>query len=843
VIGTVHIIYGGPVRQGTVSLQTSDALITGEAAGDLFGTSTAVGNILSLEGTDPKNLAVGAPAAAGGRGAVYLFAGPFGSFDSLTAGSAVFKILGRPGDQIGTMLATADLNNDGYREIVVGAPGTHRVYVIKGGPTLSGTLDLADLATPAPAMTIDIPGIGGVLTAGDVNADGIQDLFIGAPTQNAVYAFAGQTGSFPTALASTFTGIDAGDMAGAALRLADLDADGRRDLIIGAPGAAGPANGRPGAGEAYVIWGGSGALTSRSLALADVTFYGNSGERFGAGLAAGDVNRDIPNDAVFLADAAAGGSGILYIYYGRPRTAMGTALPDGRREVDFAVSGQVDRRIGSGTNIGAIRSVQVFEVTGEGARDIIVGIPSTSTNTGSVYFTLSPKMTPSLTSVTIATQRDTTKQTSIQITNVAPIPITWAATGDRPWLAALTSGTAVDGAPGTLTITASAAGLAPGTYTGTVAVTSTSPDLTMQVSIAVSLVVTQTMLGLDSPIHLSTVSQPFNIGGWALDAGSTSGPGIDTIHIWAFPVAGGEPVFLAEAHTGGARPDVGAAFGNPEFNTSGFNLQVTGLTPGRYIIALYVHNARTGTFDASTGVWVTVLSSSSMVIDTHRDGAVLNPNFYVAGWAIDAAAKTGTGVDAIHVWAIPQNGSPNKFLGVATYGDSRPDLGNAFGARFTNSGWHLDVTGLAPGLYTIAVYAHSTVSGSFTDSRGFTATVMPSGRMSLDSPAANSTVPHEFLVAGWAIDLAATSGTGVDTVHVWATPTLTSGGSARFVGVASYGSSRPDVGAAVGNHQFDNCGFNLLVNTLPAGTYTISVYGRTISSGFSLIQTKIVTVQ
>ena len=72
--GTVHIIYGGPVRSGTLSLNTSDALITGEVNGDLFGTSTAVGNILSLEGANPKNLVVGAPNALGGRGVVYLFA-------------------------------------------------------------------------------------------------------------------------------------------------------------------------------------------------------------------------------------------------------------------------------------------------------------------------------------------------------------------------------------------------------------------------------------------------------------------------------------------------------------------------------------------------------------------------------------------------------------------------------------------------------------------------------------------------------------------------------------------------------------------------------------------------
>jgi hypothetical protein len=398
-VGKVHVIYGGPVRVGAQTLSNADATITGEATGDLFGTSTAAGNILTLEGVEPKNLAVGAPGASGGRGAVYLFAGSFGVNDVVPSSAAVLKIIGAPGDQLGTMLATADLNNDGYREIVIGAPGTNRVYVIRGGPSLSGTQDLT--VTPAQ-MTITLPGIGGVLTAGDVTGDNVQDMIIGAPSQNTIYLFAG-AGAFPTAPAAIFTGVDAGDMAGASLRIADMDADGKRDLLIGAPGADGVANSRGDAGEVYLLWGGTALLTSRSLAEADVTFIGRAGERLGASISGGDVNRDTPNDAVILAEAAAANTGILYIYYGRPRTDFGSARPDGRREVDFAVAGQVDRRIGSGPNIGAIRSAQVFEVTGEGARDIIVGIPTLQSNAGLLYFTLSPKMVLSQTALTLAT--------------------------------------------------------------------------------------------------------------------------------------------------------------------------------------------------------------------------------------------------------------------------------------------------------------------------------------------------------------------------------------------------------------------------------------------------------
>ena len=369
-------------------------------------------------------------------------------------------------------------------------------------------------------------------------------------------------------------------MAGASLRIADMDADGKRDLLIGAPGADGPGNAAHRRGRSLRPLGRRRARTSRSLAEADVTFIGRAGERLGASIAGGDVNRDTPNDAVMLADAAASNSGILYIYYGRPRTDFGSARPDGRRDVDFAIAGQVDRRIGSAPNIGAIRSAQVFEVTGEGARDIIVGIPTLA---GQRRRPLLHALAEDGPVADLAhgghdedgdgSARRDGRQRDADPHYLGGGRATRAGCPRPP------RGPRSNGAPGTLTVTVNPAGLDVGTYTATVTVNSTSPDLTIGMPIAVTFTVTETMLGLDSPATYSTVTQPFNIGGWAVDRSSTSGPGIDAIHIWAFPVSG-DPVFLAAALTGGWRPDVGAAFGDPEFNTSGFNVAVTGLAPG-----------------------------------------------------------------------------------------------------------------------------------------------------------------------------------------------------------------------------------------------------------------------
>jgi len=89
--------------------------------------------------------------------------------------------------------------------------------------------------------------------------------------------------------------------------------------------------------------------------------------------------------------------------------------------------------------------------------------------------------------------------------------------------------------------------------------------------------------------------------------------------------------------------------------------------------------------------------------------------FTVAGWAIDPAGpRDGTGIDVLHVWAHPVDGSAPKFLGVAAYGGMRPDVAAAFGARFLQSGFGVNVAGLPPGKYDVVVYGFSKATGGFS---------------------------------------------------------------------------------------------------------------------------------
>jgi hypothetical protein len=112
-----------------------------------------------------------------------------------------------------------------------------------------------------------------------------------------------------------------------------------------------------------------------------------------------------------------------------------------------------------------------------------------------------------------------------------------------------------------------------------------------------------------------------------------------------------------------------------------------------------------------------------MAVDTPVSGASLTQPFNIGGWAIDRGAPSGTGVSAVHVWAFPVSGAPSIFVGVASYGAVRSDIGSLFGPNFTNSGFNLGVSGLPKGTYDLSISAYSTVTGSFNQARAVRITI------------------------------------------------------------------------------------------------------------------------
>ena len=346
---------------------------------------------------------------------------------------------------------------------------------------------------------------------------------------------------------------------------------------------------------------------------------------------------------------------------------------------------------------------------------------------------------------------------------------------------------------------------------------------------------------VDTPVLGARVEQPFAIRGWAAEVFGVAGTtGVDAVHVWAFPAAGGSPTFLGAAEYGRPRPDVAAVFG-ADYTNAGFELTVRGLPPGAYTLTAFGHAIRTGTFSVAREVPVVVASSLRMAVDAPAPGASVSGSFVVAGWVLDGTAASGAGIDAVHVWAYPTSGAPPAFLGAATLGISRPDVAAAFGAQFGASGFALPVADLGAGTYTLIVYAHQASTGTFAIERAVrVAVTAPQPITVIDVPAAGAAVGTGVRVAGWALELGAASGTGVDAVHVWAYPA--SGGAPMLIGVAQYGIVRSDVGAIFGN-RYGPSGFDV-TGTLPSGRYTIVAFAHSSTShAFRGTQSVVVTVQ
>jgi glucose/arabinose dehydrogenase len=114
------------------------------------------------------------------------------------------------------------------------------------------------------------------------------------------------------------------------------------------------------------------------------------------------------------------------------------------------------------------------------------------------------------------------------------------------------------------------------------------------------------MIAIDAPVS-GSVPAAFVLQGWAADLRATGNPGVDTVHVYAYPNPGSgtPPVFLGVAEYGFSRPDVGAIFG-PAFTNSGYAIGLGPLAPGTYDLVAFAHSTVTGTFPINRVVRVTV---------------------------------------------------------------------------------------------------------------------------------------------------------------------------------------------------------------------------------------------
>lgn len=363
----------------------------GERAGGLSpeaGDQTGDGIVdLVVAGVDPTS----------NRTTVVLTMIPGGSFlaGEKTMGSGLINLMGASGTGSGHVYSALDLDGDGLDDILYGDPTSSTPTFQAGKVSLIYTADVLGPTMNGASFASEIIGthgkehVGMGLGGGDVNGDGYDDAFVGAPGEEpdpdyvdsgswTIYAGGvapadgnlGQGALARITVAEDRTGIGWGSPV-----LADLDGDGTQDLAFGGYGS----------DRVWVYlnpsFSGGNTYDATSSASFVLTGTGN----FGFALSAGDFNKDDVNDLIVGAPSVDGATpgpdwellpgtapGAAYLFRGplaaADQSAAGAAIRGSQGDLFGAAFSAADK------------------VTSDDFADVLIGAPNAgSGGEGAVY--------------------------------------------------------------------------------------------------------------------------------------------------------------------------------------------------------------------------------------------------------------------------------------------------------------------------------------------------------------------------------------------------------------------------------------------------------------------------
>ncbi|MFD3410770.1 VCBS repeat-containing protein [Streptomyces cyaneofuscatus] len=285
--GAVLVTYGGPkglTAKKQLVHQGSPGIPGGGEENDQFGAALASAD-LNRDGY--ADLVVGNPTEEAGRTRVGSVTLVWGSAKGLKGGTALPRKAASGYGTFGADIATGDFNGDGRPDIATVNGGD--VFLYRGGFTKSGGL--------GKVSKYDREGQGwssDTIAAGKVNGDGKTDLIvtgvrgIGSTFRTEAWFLKGSTGGLVSGPAKVVDGKKPHERLDAAI--GDFDRDGYGDIAVGNPYASGSRG-------AVTVWYGTSTgpgkrTVTLSQATAGVPGASEAGDEFGLSLAAGDADGD-----------------------------------------------------------------------------------------------------------------------------------------------------------------------------------------------------------------------------------------------------------------------------------------------------------------------------------------------------------------------------------------------------------------------------------------------------------------------------------------------------------------------------------------------------------------------
>lgn len=325
-LGAVYVYYGSAAGIGT----TPEILQSG-VAGDYYGISVAIVKDLNFDGV--ADLAIGASNSNSGAGMVYV---QYGSSWGIGSGfSDVLSVSGTTGLGI-RVVDGGDEYGYGGRQLIAVAGETLYVFDGSAWSMSSTPINVITTPTAGIAFGCSIAGAGDINGDNiDDIVVGAKDYQVNGLHVGAMYVYLGQSNTgLPTTPTQSIPAIQYqvyytdNLQFGASLAFAgDINADGKDDIVVGEPGWENDAL-TPDEGVCYLYYGNNTWLDDAPYAQIQVD---QANGLFGSAVTgAGDVNGDGYDDLLVCAKnyrVSQNGEGIGLIYLGGEYIAARMAAP------------------------------------------------------------------------------------------------------------------------------------------------------------------------------------------------------------------------------------------------------------------------------------------------------------------------------------------------------------------------------------------------------------------------------------------------------------------------------------------------------------------------------------